>query len=168
MRWQGVAYRAHDPRWAWAPTSGEGAAAKGGRFNPVGTPALYLALTLEGMFLEMAHGFARRFEPLTVCCYVVDVDGLADLRQPDGQREWQVAADELACAWADERANGRRPASWAMAERLIEAGVRGIVAPSFALGARPEMANLVLWDWGDAPPRMVRLHDPAGRLSQPG
>jgi hypothetical protein len=30
------------------------------------------------------------------------------------------------------------------------------------------MANLVLWDWGDAPPRMVRLHDPAGRLSQPG
>lgn len=80
MRWQGIAYRAHDPRFAFAPTCGEGAAAKGGRFNPVGTPALYLALTLEGMFVEMGHGFGHRLEPLTVCSYDIDVDDLVDLR----------------------------------------------------------------------------------------
>lgn len=39
-----VAYRAHTPGWAHAPTSGAGAAAYGGRANRIGVPALYLAL----------------------------------------------------------------------------------------------------------------------------
>ena len=37
----GFVYRAHNPRWAFAPDSGQGAASAGGRFNPVGMPALY-------------------------------------------------------------------------------------------------------------------------------
>ncbi|MDR0808919.1 MAG: RES domain-containing protein, partial [Gemmobacter sp.] len=57
MRWRGTAWRAHHPRWSWSPLSGEGAALRGGRFNPAGMPALYLALSLEGMLLEMGHGF---------------------------------------------------------------------------------------------------------------
>ena len=79
MRWQGFAYRAHDPRWAFAPLSGEGAAIHGGRFNAVGKPALYLARTIEGMISETSHGFAYRFPPLTICTYQVDVDNLVDL-----------------------------------------------------------------------------------------
>lgn len=164
MRWQGVAYRAHDPRWSWAPLSGEGAAAKGGRFNPVGVPALYLALTLEGMFFEMGHGFAYRFEPLTVCSYLVDVDGVLDLRAEEERLALDVAWEALACEWAYERAEGRRPASWTLAERLIGEGVPGILVPSFAVGARPELSNLVLWHWGGALPHKVEVHDPAGRL----
>lgn len=164
MRWAGVAYRAHDPRWAWSPTSGEGAAAKGGRFNPVGVPALYLALTLEGMFLEACHGFARRFEPLTVCSYLVDVDGLADLSTPAGLAEWQVDPAALACGWALDRAEGRIPASWSLAEQLRAQGVSGLLIPSFATGAGPAMRNLVLWTWSDRLPHMVRVFDPANRL----
>ena len=37
-------YRAHTPQWASRPTSGAGAAAKGGRFNREGVEALYLSL----------------------------------------------------------------------------------------------------------------------------
>ncbi|MBV8911755.1 MAG: RES domain-containing protein [Acetobacteraceae bacterium] len=159
-----MAYRAHDPRWAWTPTSGEGAAAKGGRFNRVGVPALYLALTLQGMFLEMGHGLAHRFEPLTVCSYVVDVEGLADLRDEAGRAAWGADLADMACAWAYERAAGRKPASWTLAERLIGEGVPGILVPSFAIGARPEMSNLVLWRWGEEGPHLVRVHDPSGRL----
>ncbi|MCY4058561.1 MAG: RES domain-containing protein [Gammaproteobacteria bacterium] len=43
MRVQGVVYRAHDPRWAWSPLSGEGARRFGGRFNKAGIPTLLSA-----------------------------------------------------------------------------------------------------------------------------
>jgi RES domain-containing protein len=85
VRFKGVCYRGHDPRWAWSPTSGDGAAANGGRFNPIGMPALYLALTLEGMFAEMSHGFGHRFDPLTVCMYDVDVEDVVDLRSEEAR-----------------------------------------------------------------------------------
>jgi len=32
----------------------------------MGVPALYLALTIEGMLVEMGHDFGHRFDPLTV------------------------------------------------------------------------------------------------------
>lgn len=47
-----VAYRVHSPRWASAPTSGEGAARHGGRANRPGISALYLALEPETALLE--------------------------------------------------------------------------------------------------------------------
>jgi len=37
-------FRAHTPKWASQPTSGAGAALKGGRFNREGVGALYLSL----------------------------------------------------------------------------------------------------------------------------
>jgi RES domain-containing protein len=164
LRWRGVCYRAHDPQWAWAPISGEGAAAKGGRFNPLGTPALYLALTIEGMLLEMGHGFAHRFDPLTICSYDVDVDDVVDLRTEADRAAAAVRVDEMSCAWAYEVASGRRPTSRALAERLIVAGVAGILTPSFANGARADTTNLVLWRWGADLPQKVVVHDPSRRL----
>jgi RES domain-containing protein len=164
LRWHGIAYRAHDPRWAWAPTSGDGAAAKGRRFNPVGVPALYLALTVEGMFLEMGHGFGHRFAPLTICSYDVDVDDLVDLRSEAGRLAEGIDRAAMGCAWAYERASGRQPASWEIAKRLIARGLAGLLTPSFARGARPDMANLVLWRRGQTLPHQVHVHDPESRL----
>ena len=164
MKWRGTAHRAHVPRWAWAPTSGAGAAAKGGRFNPVGVPALYLGLTVEGMLLEMGHGFGHRFDPLTICAYDVDVDDIIDLRTDADRSAQGIGLASMACPWAYDRANGRTPASWTLSASLIRAGAAGILAPSFARGARPSMANLVLWKWGPAPPHRVEVHDPNGRL----
>jgi RES domain-containing protein len=164
VRWRGLCYRAHDPKWAWAPASGAGAAAKGGRFNPVGVPALYLALTPEGMILEMGHGFAHRFEPLTVVTYEVDVEGIADLRTEADRAAEGITLNDLSCAWALDRVENRVPASWTVHRRLTAKGYGGILVPSFARGARTDMANLVLWDWGQVPPRAVIAFDPNGKL----
>ena len=164
MRFQGLGYRGHDPKWAFSPLSGEGAAIHGGRFNPIGMPALYLALTVEGLFIEVAHGFGHRFDPLTVSTYEVDVDDVADLRTNEARSGAGVVLDDLACAWALDRASRRKPASWMVAERLVEAGAAGILVSSFALGARSGMDNLVLWRWGNDPPHRVAVHDPSGRL----
>lgn len=136
MRWAGVAFRAHDPRWAFSPLSGAGAAVHGGRFNPKGVPALYLALTAEGMLLEMGHGFAHRFDPLTICSYDVDVEDLVDLRMPADCAAAGVEPGDLASPWAYEVARGRAPASWTVARNLIAAGAAGVLVPSFARGAR--------------------------------
>ena len=56
------------------------------------------------------------------------------------------------------------PASWHLAMRLRQERVAGILVPSFARAARPEMANLVLWDWAESLPYRVQVHDPFGRL----
>ncbi|ACB95081.1 RES family NAD+ phosphorylase [Beijerinckia indica] len=164
MRWRGTGYRAHDPKWAWAPISGDGAALKGGRFNPVGVPALYLALTIEGMFLEMGHGFSHRFDPLTICSYDVDIDDLIDLRTEEGRAAETIQLADMACAWAYDLACEKRPASWDISEALIAKQAAGILTPSFATGARLDMANLVLWRWGSTLPHKVIVHDPSGRL----
>ena len=42
---EGRLYRALNPVWAAQPFSGEGARSHGGRFNPLGVPALYCSLS---------------------------------------------------------------------------------------------------------------------------
>lgn len=165
MRFQGTCYRGHDPKWAFSPLSGEGARLKGGRFNPVGQDAIYLSLTIEGMFLEMGHGFAHRFDPLTACSYDVDVSDIVDLSTEGERGKAGVTIEELNCAWALDVAEGREPPSWKIATKLMKDGAAEFLVPSFARGARPDVhRNLVLWEWGPDLPHRVAVHDPAFRL----
>ena len=112
MRLQAVLYRGHDPQWAFSPLSGDGAKAKGGRFNPIGVPALYLGATIDTVIVEMTHGFARRLEPLTMVSYDVDIEDIVDLRRGDGRRAAGVKSVDMACPWELNLADGREPASW--------------------------------------------------------
>ena len=112
----------------------------------------------------MGHGFGHRIDPLTICSYNVDVEDIIDLRTDAERAAEDIDLAALSCAWAYDRANGRTPASWDIAARLIAKGAAGILVPSFANGARPDMSNLVLWRWGESLPHLVRVHDPAGRL----
>jgi len=164
LRFQGWCSRGHDPQWSFSPLSGESARHKGGRFNPIGTPALYLGLSPEVAWAEASHGFAHRFEPLTLCAYEVDVDDVVDLRTEDDSRSIGVDPADLACAWEYDLSNGTDPASWAVARRFIHEGAAGILVPSFARGARPDMHNLVVWKWGPDLPHRVTVYDPSDRL----
>jgi len=49
---QAIAYRVHDPKWAFLPTSGAGAGVHGGRANRPGLNALYLSLDIETALKE--------------------------------------------------------------------------------------------------------------------
>jgi RES domain-containing protein len=160
----GTCYRAHDPRWAFKPILGDGAAVHGGRFNPKGEPALYLALTLTGAVREATQGFARKIDPLILCSYDVDCDDIASLRDEPDRAAHGVAFADLACAWFLIAGSGVRPPSWAIAKKLRAEGHAGILVPSFAPGASADDCNLVLWDWGRDPPHRVSAYDPSGRL----
>lgn len=164
MRFVGTCYRAHDPRWAFKPTSGGGAAIRGARFNPKGVPALYLAMTIMTAVKESNQGFAHRIDPCVLCSYEVDCADIADLTSEQGRGDFFVTLEDMACAWATALSDGRRPASWSIYDRLRRRGIAGILVPSFAPGAEIEDRNLVLWDWGPELPHKVSVFDPSGRL----
>jgi RES domain-containing protein len=147
LRFQGVCYRAHDPRWAISPISGEGAAIRGARFNPKGVPALYLSTSIEGAITEASQGFGHRIHPLTICSYDIDCDDVADLTDEASQHALGISPDVMASAWASALSDSRRPDSWAIYDD-ISGTYAGILVPSFAHRAATSVSNLVLWDRG--------------------
>ena len=163
MKFQGLAYRAHDPRWSFKPLSGDGAAVHGGRFNPKGMPALYVALDPMTAIKEAAQGFAHKFEPYVLCTYEIDCEDVIDLR---GRRAPRRKRRPTGHGLPVVRGSGgeTRAASWRLARRLIADGAAGLIAPSFVRGAAAADVNLVLWRWSGRRPHKVAVFDPSGRL----
>jgi RES domain-containing protein len=164
LRFVATCYRAHDPRWSFTPLSGEGARLRGGRFNPAGVPALYLALSISTAIKEANQGFAHKIEPCVLCSYDVDCADVADLRSPERRAELHINSDDLSCAWFELSAKGLEPPSWALARKLMGAGHAGILVPSFVNRANADDQNLVLWKWGRDLPHRVSVYDPSGKL----
>jgi RES domain-containing protein len=164
LRFAGTCFRAHDPRWSFSPLSGEGARLRGGRFNPAGVPALYLALSTWTAIKEANQGFAHKIEPCVLCSYEVDCADIADLRHSEERRRLHVTLADMACAWFELSAKGLDPPSWAIARKLIASGLAGILVPSFVNRAAADDQNLVLWKWGKNLPHRVEVYDPSGKL----
>lgn len=164
MRFKGVVYRAHNPRWAFSALSGEGAARTGGRFNRPGTPALYTSLAVETAVHEATQGFPRKLDPLTLVSYEVDCEDIADLTAPGERSHLHVSPADLACAWTLLAYDGKAVPSWTVADKLVKAGHAGIRVRCFAPGATEADVNLVLWRWGVSRPHRVAVHDPDRRL----
>jgi RES domain-containing protein len=164
LRFKGTCFRAHDPRWSFKPVSGDGAAIRGARFNPKGVPALYLALEIMMAVKEANQGFAHRIDPCVLCSYDVDCDDIVDLRTPAARDAAGIRFEDMSCGWMDFLAEGKRPPSWAVHDRLVAEAKVGILVPSFAPGADPSDQNLVLWKWDDALPHRVNVIDPERRL----
>lgn len=162
--YRGIVYRAHNPRWAYAPDSGEGAARHGGRFNPIGTPALYTSERFETAWLEAQQGFPYKTQPLTLCAYEVHCHHLLDLTRQDVLNALAIQPDDLACPWEWLALQNQPPPTWHLAQRLIDAQVAGVRVPSFAINAGPRDINLVFWRWAATPPHQVRVIDDERRL----
>lgn len=161
----GWVYRAHDPRWAFSPESGAGAARDGARFNSPGMPALYTGCTMEGAWAEAQQGFPGRAQPLTLCCYEVACEGVLDLTSESGRKAAGTTMDVLECPWAYIRdIEKREPPTWALVRRLRAAGVAAIMVPSFARFAPRGATNLVFYDWNHDPPHRVQVIDDHSRL----
>jgi RES domain-containing protein len=162
LKFAGICYRAHDPRWSFKPISGDGAALRGARFNPKGIPTLYLALSIIGAVKEANQGFAHRIDPCVLCSYDVDCDHICDLRSEADRAVVGIRLSDMSCAWMDFLVRGERPPSWTVHDRLAAENA-GILVPSFAPGAHEDDHNLVLWRWGD-PRHKVDVIDPEQRL----
>ncbi len=163
MHFQDIAYRAHNPQWAWEPTSGAGAARHGGRFNPVGVEALYLSLGPITAIREVSQ-LGKPLQPLTLCAYEIDSRPVFDSRDATAcKRQGIDPADLGQPDWRYRMLNGETPRSQILAEQLQQAGFTGLIVRSYAARASQAEMNLVLFRW-DTPESRVRVIDDDHRL----
>jgi len=157
-------FRAHNPEWAWAPDSGAGAERHGGRFNPIGMPALYTSMR-ELTAIREASPLGQPMQPLTLCQYQVDCDCLFDSRDEHAMKKEKLSPATLACpTWRRDMMLGDVPDSHTAALLLIQQGYRGMIVHSFANGATDDDINVVFWDWSDTRPNQVTVVDEYDRL----
>lgn len=164
MRLRTVAFRAHNPKWAFEPASGEGAKSHGGRFNPVDRPALYLSFSYKTAILEAMQGFISKIKPLTIVAYDVDAEPIADLSTAESCDLNGIDPKHLSCAWLALHAKGEEVPSWRVANHLQAKGFCGLIAPSFAPGSTQQDLNLVLFEWSDTLPSKIIPYDPDDHL----
>ena len=123
-------------RWQGLPLE-SGSHLTGGRWNPLGTPALYLAADYHTAIQEMHQNLIR---PATLVAVDVEADAIADLREADPAITH--------CLWRTIYAlQDNVPPSWALAQKLIASGAEGALVPSVQNRGG---TNLVLWRWHDA------------------
>ncbi len=133
---QGRYWRMLGVRWQRRPLE-SGSHRTGGRWNPMGMPALYLSADYVTAIVEMHQELVR---PGTLAAYDVIANAIADLRGTD------PAITE--CLWRQIfMVEKGIPPSWKLAEELTLAGAEGALVPSVQ---NKGGTNLVLWKWHDA------------------
>lgn len=121
-------------------------------------------MSLETAWLEAQQGFAFKAQPMTLCAYDVDCEGILDLTTDAGRVAAGTSLAELGCAWEDLATTGKPVPTWLLAERLLDSGCAGIIVPSFAARATARDASLVFWKWAAVPPHRVVVIDDERRL----
>ncbi|MEW9855262.1 RES family NAD+ phosphorylase [Novosphingobium sp. M1R2S20] len=165
MHYQGKLYRALNPIHAREPLSGRGAELYGGRFNPKGTAALYLATSLHTAIREVNQ--VGDLQPTTIVGYDSDIENVLDGRDSRVLRKFGMTLAGLADpTWRDQMRGGGKAATQTFAATLIAEGFNGLLVRSFARGSSDGDLNLVLWNWSDTPPSRVTLIDDDGCLSK--
>ncbi len=160
----GAVFRGHDPRWSYSPESGEGAKRNGGRFNPVGIPALYTSMTQAGAWVEAQQSFRHKAQPLTICQYDVNCEKVLDLTDEDVLLACGIKPSQLGGEWIQPSKAGFIPKSWQLSNELRRYGVAAIIVPSYANEASVDMRNIVFFDWSNMPPNKVSVIDDENRL----
>lgn len=152
-----VAFRFMTPKWSFAPTSGAGAATKGGRFNRPGLEALYLSKTVITAAAEYQQ-LATLLGPGVVATFLVSSLRVVDFSEGFVAGTWEPI-------WADYTCNWRKlafdlhvePPSWVLGDLAIDAGAAGILFPSTTpVGG----TNLVLFNSSAMSQHELHVHDP--------
>ncbi len=158
-----IFHRYLTPKWAFLPASGAGAAIDGGRFNRPGVEALYLSRSAQTALEEYRQG-ASITPPATLAAYKIMLAEVVDLSQGFDPTVWDKAWKDWDCAWRQiARIDKKVPPSWMLADRVITAGLRGILFPSLRHAGG---TNLVIFPANLVDGDHVTVHDPEHRLPQ--
>lgn len=151
-------YRALSPGFSHAPLSGRGAELSGGRWNAVGTPALYLACDVVTAILEYQQ--RASFKPVTAVQYRLKDARLADLADPAIHDRYGVTQDILFNNWQLLVGLGKEPPSWPVAAAIRNDSYHGLRYRSRLNGG----TCVVLWAWNAPDAPSLEANDPDKRL----
>lgn len=150
-----VAYRVHQPKWSFAPTSGAGAGTYGGRANRPGVNALYLSLTLETALAEYRQ-LDTLIPPGLMISYQVSVDAMVDFRG-GYTSDWNPMWQDFYCDWRSMHFNqGIEPPSWVIGDQVLAVGGKGILFTSAFTGD----TNLVIYTDALTDTDRIEVYDP--------
>ncbi len=136
-----------------------------GGSTPKVVDALYHVSSIgDGMAGSQQAFPFKAAQPMLIVAYETSISDIVDLAEDAERRRFGITLGDLACAWEDLASRGIDPPSWAIARRLLAAGVAGIIAPSFAAGAGPLDRNAIFWRWNDTATRTIKPIDDHGRL----
>ena len=156
-----IFYRMHTPKWAFAPTSGEGASLHGGRANRIGVSALYLSHEPETAMAEYRQ-LSPLMPPGTLVAYRVTALAVCDFTGGYNSPSWPPLWESFFCDWRQQWFNERiEPPSWVLGDEVIASGAKGILFRS-TLSATG--TNLVLYVDEFGPDDRLEVIDPAGDL----
>ena len=154
-------YRILTPNWAYSPTSGAGAARKGGRFNRPGLEALYLSQSVETALAEYRQ-HALLLQPGIITTFLVSGLRVVDFSAGYSAGAWDPLWADYACNWRQLAFDkGIEPPSWVLGDLTLDAGAAGILFPS---NLHAGGVNLVLFNSSALPTKALRAHDPNGQL----
>ncbi len=122
-------FRAHNPKWAFKPLSGAGAASAGGRFNRPGVAALYLSTEQVTAAAEYQQDNDIT-DPYLMVAYLSTLPPLVDLRLIDD--DWDALWRDWDCDWRQLVVEGVEPPSWTLSDMLLTHGETGLIFPSIA------------------------------------
>lgn len=152
-------YRVHQPKWAFAPTSGAGAGTHGGRANRPGVNALYLSLELETALAEYQQLDAL-LPPGLMVSYNICVDAIVDFRG-GFTSDWDALWQDFYCDWRHMHFNqGIEPPSWVIGDQVLAAGAKGILFNS----ALTSGSNLVIYTDALTGADAIDVYDPNNDL----
>ena len=156
-----TAYRVFVPRWAYAPTSGEGAAKHGGRVNRPGLEALYLSLDPETAVKEYQQ-VSTLLPPGTLVSYLLTVYPVIDFRSGYDPAEWSNIWEDFFCNWREMWFHQRiEPPSWTIGDEVVADGFKGILFHSrFSTNGTNLVIYPTLFDENDS----IAVHDPKNAL----
>ncbi|EQB16291.1 hypothetical protein L284_09740 [Novosphingobium lindaniclasticum LE124] len=144
--------------------SGRGAELYGGRFNPKGTAALYLATSLRTAIREANQ--VGDLQPTTIVAYECVIEDVLDSRDLGELSKFGMTPSDLADpGWRDQMQKNGKSRTQIFSEALMAAGFNGLLVRSFARGANDDDLNMVLLRWSDGPPSQITLIDDQGRLT---
>lgn len=150
-RVQGTFYRTVDPKYRLQVIAGSRLA---GRYSAIDQPTLYLSASREGMAAAIAVHKGSRSLKQEVIEVDVDGGGIFDLRSESASQAIGVELSDAVAPWQDLVAQGHRPPSWGVRDRIIELGGKGIIDPS---RQKEGLWHLVLFEWNKGATPRVRV-----------
>lgn len=127
QRFCAVGFRMLTPKWAFAPTSGAGAALYGGRANRRGIDAVYVSTNAQTAIAEYQQ-LSPLMPPGTLVSFEISVGAIVDFAgsyRPDGWDPlWNDFYNDWRNLWFDKKIE---PPTWILGDMAIAAAAKGIL-----------------------------------------